>query len=82
MDVGDPPVPGTSNLITVVSNCSTSGSSTSRLAPMPLHSTSGTPDPVPYVHPDPLTTGGDVAVFANGAHRYRQPARGYHFSIT
>src|SRR6202044_3864433 len=47
IDVGDPPAPGTSNLTTVESgsSCSTSGSSTSRLAPMPLHNTSGTPVP-------------------------------------
>src|SRR6478752_4052779 len=46
-EFGDPPVPGTSNRTTVVSGsrCATSGSSTSRLAPMPLHNTSGMPVP-------------------------------------
>src|SRR6185437_14240850 len=43
----EPPTPGTSNRTTVVSGSSaaTSGSSTSRLAPIPLHNTSGTPEP-------------------------------------
>ena len=47
IEIEDQPAPGTSKRTTVVlgSSCSTSGSSTSKLAPMPLHNTSGTPDP-------------------------------------
>src|SRR6202043_299947 len=46
-ETGDAPLPGTSNRTTVLFGfrCSTSGSNTSRLAPIPLHSTSGTPSP-------------------------------------
>ena len=45
----DPPTPGTSNDTTSMSGrkADTNGSSRSRLAPMPLHSTSGGPGPVP-----------------------------------
>ena len=61
MDVGDPPVPGTSNLITVDIQLLHQRIEHFQAGPDAVAEHERHAGSLPHVHSDPLTAGGDVA---------------------